>query len=115
MTGTEPEIVPFEDVPQATPRTRAVTPSNPLFESVRKLYESMSFTDGEPTDRSAGAGKISVPDADVRRHLRWLWSAGDDQAVPVTVKQRREPDPSQEGHTIIWYWTVPKERKGSRD
>ena len=112
MTATEPVIVPIEDVP-VPEVARTHVSGNPLLESVRKLADTMPRdADGEPTDRSTGAGKMSVPRGDVRRHLRWLWDAGDALVPPVSVSQHQTDDPDDPDRVIVWYWTRPKIRKG---
>jgi len=111
MTGTEPVRVSIEDVPSPEV-SKAKVSGNPFSATVRELAETMPRDEsGEPTDRSTNAYKTSVPKEDVRRHLRWLWDAGDDLDPPVSVQQHQTPDPGDDSRVIIWYWTRPKIRK----
>jgi len=117
MTGTDPVIVPIDEVPAPNVKRAVVNPTNPLLDSVRQLAESME-TDpatGKRVGRSTGAGKISVPKSDLRRHLRWLWDAGDMLDPPVSVAQHNSPDPDDDSRVVVWYWTREKIRKGSPD
>ena len=117
MTGTDPVIVPIDQVPVPTVKRAVVQPTNPLLDSVRQLAETMEVDPAtkERVGRSTGAGKISVPKEDLRRHLRWLWNAGDAMDPPVSVAQHNSPDPDDDSRVVVWYWTREKIRKSAPD
>jgi len=90
---------------------------NPYMDDVRRLWESMpKDDDGVPVDRSGGMIRRRIPGdpKSVRKHLRWLWDAGDKQPEPVSVRQERIP---VDGSTDVdlYFWTSPKIRKSTLD